>query len=380
MPRLAIEELLSRQPLDGGAIDAFLGERELPIVEGDRCTFLFRGHADEVWLSHWIVGLPNRLPLHRIEGTDLWYLVMELPAGSRVEYKLELVHGDHHEVIDDPLNPRRAYNPMGQNSVCYATGYEVPDWVHHDPLARQGALEDIAVGSGALGRECPVTLYLPARFRRSARYPLLVVHDGGDYLGYASAKTVLDNLIHRLDVAELVVAFVHPGDRLQEYPDNPAHAAFLTEELLPRLEHDLPLVGQPRGRCLMGSSFGGVAALSVAARYPETYGSLVLQSASLVFTDIGDDHGGGPVFDPVVAFTNRYRANPYRLADRIYMSCGMYEPLITPNRSMHHTLQAAGMDVRYVEARDGHNWENWRDRLRDSLSWLFPGPHKLYYE
>ena len=35
---------------------------------------------------------------------------------------------------------------------------------------------------------------------------------------------------------------------------------------------------------------------------------------------------------------------------------------------------STGMEVRYVEARDGHNWENWRDRLREGLSWLFPGP------
>jgi enterochelin esterase family protein len=38
------------------------------------------------------------------------------------------------------------------------------------------------------------------------------------------------------------------------------------------------------------------------------------------------------------------------------------------------------MTVRYVEARDGHNWENWRDRLREGLSWLFPGPIGLVYE
>jgi enterochelin esterase family protein len=38
------------------------------------------------------------------------------------------------------------------------------------------------------------------------------------------------------------------------------------------------------------------------------------------------------------------------------------------------------MRVRYVESRDGHNWENWRDRLGDGLSWLFPGPQKFVYE
>ena len=34
----------------------------------------------------------------------------------------------------------------------------------------------------------------------------------------------------------------------------------------------------------------------------------------------------------------------------------------------------------YEEARDGHNWENWRDRLRSGLSWLFPGPLWMVYE
>jgi enterochelin esterase family protein len=36
--------------------------------------------------------------------------------------------------------------------------------------------------------------------------------------------------------------------------------------------------------------------------------------------------------------------------------------------------------VRYVEARDAHSWENWRDRLREALSWIWPGPQRLYYE
>ena len=55
-------------------------------------------------------------------------------------------------------------------------------------------------------------------------------------------------------------------------------------------------------------------------------------------------------------------------------------PLITPNRSMVPVFRGAGMTVRYVEARDGHNWEDWRDRQRDGLSWLFPGPQKFVYE
>jgi enterochelin esterase family protein len=123
-----------------------------------------------------------------------------------------------------------------------------------------------------------------------------------------------------------------------------------------------------------------VASLSTAYRFPHTYGSLILQSGSFVFTDIGTNHGGGPAFDPVVKFVNRYRARPRRVADRVHQSCGIYEPLIAPNRSMLPTFEAAGMTVRYVESRDAHCWENWRDGLRDALSWVFPGPQKLVYE
>jgi enterochelin esterase family protein len=130
----------------------------------------------------------------------------------------------------------------------------------------------------------------------------------------------------------------------------------------------------------MGASFGAVASLSIAYRQPATYGSLLLQSGSFVFTDIGHDHGGGPVFEPVVRFVNRFRAAPRRVADRLFVSCGVYEPLIVRNRSMVPVFEAAGMTVRYVEARDGHSWENWRDRLRDGLSWIFPGPQKYFYE
>jgi enterochelin esterase family protein len=378
--RLAINRLRDHRP-DAAAVERFLARHEVPIVEGDRCTFLWRGEADAVHLVQRIVGLPDRLPLRRVWGTDLWYLVLELPEGSRVNYQVEVRRGEHVETGNDPLNHKISYSPVGTSSVCFAHGYLTPDWTEPDPDARPGELVETAVPSRALRRDCRVTLYLPARFRRTATYPLLVVHDGEDFLRYAAAKTVLDNLIHRLDVAETVVAFVHPQDRLVEYADSAAHARFLTRELLPRLEADLPLLAQRSGRCLLGSSFGAVASLAAAHRAPDTYGTLALMSGSFVFTDIaGADHGGGPAFDPVVRFVNRYRARPRRVADRVFVSCGVYEPLITPNRSMALTFESVGMALRFLETRDGHSWENWRDSLREALSWIYPGPQKLVYE
>lgn len=378
--KLAINTLRAQDNLDEAAVDAFLHERQVPIIEGAKCTFLYRGEADEVHLLHRIVNQDQRVPLRRIEHTSLWYVIIELPYGSRVEYQLQLTRDGGTVQGNDPLNPRVAHSPVGSSSVCQAVGYVTPAWTQPDPEARPGELLDLVLPSKALRRETHSRVYLPARYRPSSAYPLLIVHDGDDYLNYSSMKTVLDNLIHNLDMAETIVVFANPGDRMREYPNYAPHARHLVSELIPHLEEHYPVMRRPEGRALMGASFGAVASMSVAFRNPDMFGSLLLQSGSFVFTDIGDDHGGGPAFDPVVKFMNHYRARPRKVADRLFVSCGVYEPLIVPNRSMVPVWESTGSTVRYVEARDGHSWENWRDRLRDGLSWIYPGPQKFVYE
>ena len=177
----------------------------------------------------------------------------------------------------------------------------------------------------------------------------------------------------------MIVAFTGSPRRLVEYAADEAHSRFLVDELVPMLEERYPLLATPATRGLMGSSFGAVATLSTAWRHPDVFGNLLVQSGSFAFTDIGE-HDRGPTFDPVVEFVNAFRKQPRRPANRIFVSCGTYESMIYFNRSMVPTLQSTGMSVRYAEARDGHNWENWRDRLREALSWLFPGPLWMVYE
>lgn len=378
--KLAINVLRKRPHLDEAAVDAFLDGREVPIVEGSRCTFLYRGEVDAVAVQHRIVNQPQHVPMRRLEGTTLWYATIELPAQSRVEYQLEVRAGTAVRTINDPLNPHVAHSPVGSSSVAQAAGYEVPAWVLPQPETRPGELLDFPLASKALRRMTHNRVYLPARFRPSSHYSLLVVHDGDDYLNYSAMRTVLDNLIHDIDMGETIVVFSNPADRLREYPNYAPHARHLTHELLPAIEERWPVVRRADARCLMGASFGAVAALTTAFRNPGVWDNLFLQSGSFVFTDIGTDHGGGPAFDPVVKFMNRYRARPRRVAARMFITCGVYEPLIVPNRSMVPVFESTGSRVRYLESRDGHSWENWRDRLRDGLSWIFPGPQRYVYE
>lgn len=378
--KTAIDTLLAQNPVTQDAINAFMAAHTFPLVEDTHVTFVYRGNADAVRLRHFIYGLPTAQPFHRVPDTDFWYFSIELPAKSRIEYKLEIQRGDHNEWIRDPLNPHLAQDPFGANSVCQGHGYERPKWTEPNPEARRGTFEDIYIHHTPFGNTRRVTVYLPARYRPATRrYPLLLVHDGGDYVNYADLKIVLDNVIHDLEVAPLIVALTHPVDRMTEYPNNEPHCRFLAETLLPLMEERYPLLGVPSARGLMGASFGAVASLATAWRYPGVFGRLLLQSGSFAFTDIGTHHRG-PAFDRVVEFVNAFRKDPGKPSDRVYLSCGTYESLIYENRSIVPLLQSTGMSVRYEEARDGHNWDNWRDRLRHGLSWLFPGPLWMVYE
>lgn len=376
---LAIETLRTEAPHEKGVIENFLQSHTFPLVEGPHVTFVFRGKVDQVNLRHWIYGLPFAQPLHRIDDTDLWYIVQELPEGSRVEYKYEVIKGDQRRWIRDPLNPHLARDPFGANSVCQAEGYKRPDWTLHDPESREGMIQEIPVSSAVFNESRPVLLYLPARMRSTRRYPLLVMHDGVDFLRYADIKIVLDNMIHRQEIPPMIVALTHSPRRLVEYAADENHAKFLVEELLPHLETTFPLLEGARNRGIVGASFGGVAALHAGWKYPSAFGKMGLLSGSFAFTDIGESERP-PAFEPVVEFVNTFRQNPGLPAEKIFISCGVYESLIYENRSLVPLLQETDANVRWVEVRDGHNWENWRDRMREALSFLFPGPLWMVYE
>lgn len=366
-------------PPQAGAVESFLRDNHFPVVEPGQVTFVYRGQADEVLLRRWISGFDTALPMQHLDGTDLWALTMELPPRSRFEYKFEVVRGESREFVLDAFNDVVAHDPFGSNSVCRGWGYKRPNWTLEDPDVRSGTLDELHIASTAFGEQRTVQTYLPSTFKRRRRYPLLVVHDGEDYLRYAGLKTVLDNLIHRLEIPPMIVALTQSPDRLVEYTGDARHARFVGEELLPALEDRFPLINQSDSRGLMGASLGAVATLHTASLFPRHFGQLLLQSGSFAFSDLGQ-HKKGPVFDPVVRFVNAYRKSPFALAEKIYQSCGIYESLIYENRSLVPLLQAQGMTVHFEESRDAHNWENWRDRLRSALTWLYPGPLWMVYE
>jgi enterochelin esterase family protein len=347
---------------DNTAVDSFVRDQEFPMVESGKATFLYRGQAEAVSLRPMIAGFPGPHSFQQIDGTDLWWLTLSLPEGARLEYKLEVQRGHYTEWVNDPLNPLTTSNPFGTNSVCRAHGYQVPSWTLPDAATSPGTFETMDVAGGN-----PLQVYLPPGWDRSTPLALLFVHDGGDYLHYGSMGTVLDNLIAGGSIPPVIAAFSSPLQRLIEYAASAAHAAYVVEGVLPAIANAYP-IGQQR--VVMGASLGAVAALHAAWTHPGAFSAMLLQSGTFAQSPGWGSarHVLGPIADLLV------RLEPSVLPHQVFLSCGTYERMIGENRAMAGRLQRAGLDVRYVESRDGHTWEGWRDRLAEGLAWVLTGP------
>ncbi len=127
----------------------------------------------------------------------------------------------------------------------------------------------------------------------------------------------------------------------------------------PAVEARYPVAADPARRVLAGHSLGAVAALHLAARRPDVFGSVVAGSAALWWPGgSGQVHGA----DVAAAYAS---GTP---AGRLFLDAGTEEgSLLDDVRAFHRTLLAAGHDVTYREFRGGHDHACWRGSLADGL-------------
>lgn len=359
---------LIEQGADAQAIDAFLAKRDFPLAEPGAVTFVWRGEADRVELLRWIAGAARKA-FSRVPGTDLWLLRLPVADGGRFEYKLAIGRPGGEDWILDPLNPARAGDPFGENSVARSFGYERPEWSKPNG-APPGRIEPLAVDSAVFSETRAERVYLPAGYPAAGPYPLVVIHDGADFMTYADLAVSLDNLIAAGDIPPVVTALVQTRDRMGEYARGRRHARYLVHDVLPALRGRYALSDRPQDRVLLGASLGAVASLATAFRYQGVFGGLVLHSGSFILDAGKLDRRPHPVFHRVARLVRALRRAPDLPATRAFVSTGEFEGLADENRALASFLRERGVDVSFSSAWDGHHWHNWRDQLRDGLMWV----------
>jgi enterochelin esterase-like enzyme len=349
-------------------LTAEVTKAEQPFFWDGDIVIPFRGEADEVRLVTWMPRFPTPPPFTRLPGTSFWHLRLALPPTARIEYRLAVRHGPRWRELPDPLHPPTAANPMGVNSVIGGRHY-LPFAV--DP-APPGRLVEVRVTSASLGGRRHHHVYLPAGYLRHHFYPLLLIHDGSDFLRYAGLASLLDHLIARRLLPPLVVVMLDPWRRLAEYGASAAHSQHVVGEVIGHVKRRLAIRTEPVYTGLLGSSLGAVASLAAAWHHPGRVGSLGLISGTFVHRP--DDEYPPGVVPAVTDFLQQWGAEPRMAGLRVYMSAGRYEGLCDLNRRQLPVLRRAGAEVFYEETWTGHDWGAWRDRLPHCLTHMFGLP------
>lgn len=370
-PPPTLRWIQERSALDYPELQEALQRRHVPIVEPGAVTFVYIGAADAVYLRRFVYGQRDGIPFTRMDDRDVWYCHLPVADGARIEYKFDIVRNGHSEWIKDPLNPHIASDPFGANSVCRTYGYRQPSWSLPNEQADTGSIVDEVLASEKFKDSRNIRIYLPPEVATDDGYPLLIMHDGTDFMTYADFQVVLDNLIHQAAIPPVIAALTQSPAREIEYAGDARHAAYVVDELIPFMRERYPLSLDRGSLILGGASLGAVATLSTAWRYPGLFGSLILKSGSFVL-ERKMLKTRSKIFARIAKHTSEILGQRRDIAQRVFVSSGANEGLISQNRLLEARFREQGLETRFLETLDGHHWHNWRDQMHEALAFTLP--------
>lgn len=343
-------------------VDSFMTDAApggFPILEDTLAHFVYRGNAvSSVGVPGDFNGWnPNSDRMTRVQGTDFFYRTKTFETDARLDYKFVL---NGSQWILDPLNPSTMMGGFGPNSELAMPGYVQPEEVLYRADIAHGELSSFIFRSDILNNNRTVRVYLPPGYdvKTEKRYPTLYVNDGGEYMTIAAMNNVVDYLIDRGELEEVIVVFVNPVNRNTEYWMNAAYKNMVVTELVPYIDASYRTLVEPSSRGIMGASLGGLTSRYVSFEHPDVFGLCASQSGA--FYVVGDDMvraiSDGPLEDI-----------------RMYLDWGTYEAEIAEsNYDVRDALVDKGYSVALFEYNEGHSWGSWRAHTDDILKALFP--------
>lgn len=226
-------------------------------------------------------------------------------------------------------------------------------------------------------------VYVPKQYNPSKPACVFVCQDGLMY----KAPTVFDNLIHKKEMPVTIGIFIRPGDKPmkpgeppRKRPDGrPASAAnrsveydtlsdvyskFLLEEILPEVGKKYNLTKDPEGRCIAGSSSGGICAWTVCWERPDQFRKCFTTVGS--FTNIR----GGNKYPELVRSSEK---KPIRIfqqdgANDIVNQFGSWPEA---NKAMAAALDAKGYDHKFVFGEGVHSSNHGTQLFPEAMRWIW---------
>ncbi|MEO9057048.1 MAG: enterochelin esterase [Ktedonobacteraceae bacterium] len=326
--------------------------------------------------------------MSRLLKTDLWYKTYKMRSDTRAIYRFSLndslipwnlanMEGRLAACRRDSLNhrvfifPKYQDDPAGTDTLLSVV--ELPDappqpWLTARPEVPKGVIEQHHIHSTILQNERNAWIYTPPNYQPDAEpYGLLLLFDGGAYLEFIPAPTILDNLLAADKLPPMVAVLLDspPEERNHELTCHPPFVDFLVQELVPWLHKHYNITTDPRQTIVGGSSAGGLAAAYVGLRAPDVFGKVLSQSGSFWWD-----------WDAEEKIAQQWLTHEYAISPKqplhFYIDVGRLEriagyDLLMVNRHLHDVLLAKGYTVDYAELPGGHEYISWRGGFSDGL-------------
>jgi len=226
-------------------------------------------------------------------------------------------------------------------------------------------------------------VYEPRQYDKSKPACVFVCQDGIMY----SAPTVFDNLIFKKEMPVTIGIFILPGDaplkegeaprkrpdgrpapranRSVEYDTlSDKYAQFLTEEILPEVGKKYNLTKDPEGRCIAGSSSGGICSFTVCWERPDAFRKCFTTVGS--FTNIR----GGNKYPELIRNSPK---KPIRMfqqdgANDLVNQFGSWPEA---NKAMDAALEEKGYDHNFVFGEGVHSAKHGTAIFPDVMRWMW---------
>ena len=351
-----------------------------PYFEDDSTVvFFYQGKEDSVLLLGDMGNWVDKYKFTKILGTDLFYYRGKYEPTALLQYWLHF--SDDKFPIVDPLNPYIVRNGWGKISELAMPKYQRHEYFKDFIQGEIGdfdLLKEDSIDSKYLNYKHTIHIYLPPNYEsENKNYSTVYFQDGKDYIEFAIAPFILDNLIKEKRVEPIIGIFITPPNlhqpkvpnRSTEYGLNDDYVSFFVNELVPHVDKTFRTKKDANNRLVVGDSYGGLISLYISFMKPDIFGLSYSQSGYHSFQS-----------DKLI---NLIR-DKEKKAIRTYIDVGTYEEVVGAafipeaernftegNRRLKQVLKEKKYDFVYIEYYAGHTWSNWRRHLIDALIHFF---------
>jgi enterochelin esterase family protein len=329
-----------------------------PFTESDTLShFFYTGNVQNVSVPGDATGWdPGEDIMIHIDGTNFWYFTAVYENDARLDYKY-VTNGSNW--ILDPRNPNSVTGGFGPNSELAMPAYVQPPEIEYDPVISHGSIFDTLFFSADLGNSRHVKVFTPPSYEQEQKdYPVVLFHDGPDFLNLGDAKNVLDYMISNDLIEPVIGIFVPAVNRSEEYHGNlkDEYTEFIVTEVMGWVDNKYRTLTDPQFRATAGVSDGGNISLWIGMNHPETFGNIAAYSSNVI-SQISSTFENSPALDL-----------------DIYLDIGKYDisELIPMVHNFREILENKGYHYLFYEWHEGHSWGNWRAHIDNALQFFFP--------